>query len=311
MTWVEEALAEGAQAHHPPELRELLEQAEAYPLDPKGLDGAGRAVRRAAPVVISVFKGASLPYTYAPPRANKPLIHTGRLRDDARRRLDETGHFAFLIALPQAMTRFGEGFAVCTRVRLMHAAVRARLATDRWDAAWGRPINQRDMAFTALLFSTVILDGLRRAGVHVSEDEGEQVMRLNTVMAHLMGVEPELQCRNEAEGHALFEAVRASHGPPDDDARALMAALFEAQAPHLRAYYRGVSQVLLGDLAEPLAVHGDPRWFRALEELASRADRVIHATGTQEIFAEANTRLVRFIVDRALGDRRASYEPTR
>ena len=310
MGWVEEALARGPRAGHPPELRELFEQLEAFPLDAAELDGAGLAVRRAAPVVIAVFKGASLPYTYAPPAANKPLVMTGRLRTDAKRRLDETGNFAFLIALPQALTRFGEGFAVCARVRLMHAAVRLRLR-DRpdWDPGWGRPINQLDMALTALLFSTVILDGLRRAGVHVSAEEGEQVMRLNTVMAHLLGVEPALQCRTEAEGRALFDAIRFTSQAPDDDARALMAALYEAQAPHLRGYYRGVSQVLLGDLAEELEVHGDPRWFRLLEELASRADRLIHAASAQELAAEAQTRMVKFVVDRALGGRPASYDP--
>lgn len=311
MAWVDEALESGASSSHPPELRELLERQEAFPLDPEGLDAAGRAVRRAAPVVIAVFKGASLPYTYAPPAANKPLVLTGRLRDDAKRRLDETGRFAFLIALPDALTRFGEGFAVCTRVRLMHAAVRRQMhASPDWSPDWGEPINQLDMAFTALLFSTVILDGLRRVGVHISDEEGEQLMRLNTVMGHLLGVEPDLQCRTEAEGRALFDAIRMTSERPDDDARALMDALFEAQVPSLRPYYRGISQALLGEqLAQDLGVNGDVRWFEALREFASRADRVLHAVSAQDLAAEANTHLVRFLVDRALGDQPARFDP--
>ena len=67
----------------------------------------------------------------------------------------------------------GAGWRAVVRVRLMHAAVRARLscsaAYEAVAAADGVPINQIDMVVTQLAFSAVVVDGLERLGVDLSD----------------------------------------------------------------------------------------------------------------------------------------------
>ena len=312
MAWVDQALATGPRPEHPAEVRAYLEQMESclVGVDYRAIARGGLVLRQVAPLVISVFKGRSLPLSYAPPAANKPLIATGRLHDDAQRRLAETGKFAFSTAMPGGLERYGESFRITARVRLMHAAVRQRLAPD-WNAGWGTPICQADMGYTILLFSTVILDGLRTIGARVSDEDGDCVMQLYALVARLIGVDDAWVCPDEDAGHALFELYRMTSAPPDEDARRLMQALLESHPPLQGHYYRGVARGLLGpELALQMGVaDGELAWFRALEELAHRAYRLAEVTRVQDLLAHANTQIVEFLVQRELGGRPASYDP--
>ncbi|MCP4809042.1 MAG: DUF2236 domain-containing protein [Proteobacteria bacterium] len=312
MSLVDEALASGPRADHPEALRAYMDHLESclVGVDHAAIARGGTLLRQMAPIVISVFKGRSLPLSYAPPAANKPLIATGRLHDDAQRRLAETGKFAFTTAMPGGLERYGESFRITARVRLMHSAVRRRLAPD-WNAGWGTPICQADMAYTILLFSTVILDGLRQVGVRVSDADGACIMQLYALVARLIGVREDLVCSTEAQGHDLFELYQMTSAPPDDDARKLMKALLESHPPLQAHYYRGVARGLLGPgLAAQMGVsNGELAWYRGLEELASRAYRLAEVARVQDLMAQANTHIVELLVRMELGDRPASYDP--
>ena len=143
----------------------------------------------------------SLILGYCSPAGNKPLVFSGRLRAQAARRMAETGRFVQAVYLADGLRPGAPGFVATARVRLMHAQVRRLLtASQRWDTpAWGTPINQLDMAGTVLLFSLVLVDGLRRFGFKFSTEEVSDVLHLWRTTGWLMGVREDLLASTEAE----------------------------------------------------------------------------------------------------------------
>ncbi len=176
----------------------------------------------------------ALIHGYAAPAGNKPLILSGRLREAAAPRLHETSRFVQAVVRPGGLRVGAEGWRITLRVRLMHAKVRRMiLASSSWQpAAWGHPINQHDMVATALLFSVVTLGGLRLMGLEISEQESADFMHLWRWVSELMGVDPALVPGTEAEAQRLAELIAATQGAPDQDSRALTAALLEHGLTH-------------------------------------------------------------------------------
>jgi len=146
------------------------------------------------------------------------------------------------------------------------------LQSGRWDSAsWGAPINQHDQAGTALLFSVIVLDGLRQLGIRIPRREAEAYVHLWRWSGWLMGIDHELLPATEAEGIRIGEVIAATMGEPDDDARRLTAALLDAplrtaRTPREQANARRLIQfsgamcrALLGaELADKLAIPSTP-----------------------------------------------------
>ena len=130
------------------------------------------------------------------------------------------------------MRRGSEGFAICVKVRVMHAQVRRLLRrSGKWDReAWGEPINQHDMVATTMLFSLVVLDGLRKLGFHVTKTEAQRYVQLWRYVGWLLGTDYELLFATEEEGLELADLITKTQAPPDEDSRALTKALFESGA---------------------------------------------------------------------------------
>jgi hypothetical protein len=274
---LEAALARGLAAvpEAPPSLAALFAELERVPpwVDWSALDRGGALLLRAGPLGGLVLGAASIILGYASPGGNKPLVFSGRLKEQAARRLHETSRFVQAVCRPGGMQRRADGFAITVKVRLMHAEVRRMiLRSGRWDAGrWGAPLNQHDMAATTLLFSIAVVEGLRRLGLRVERDEAESYVQLWRYVGTVIGCDPELTPASELQGWQLTELIRATQGPPDDDSRALTAALFEvplaaARTPvELRAARaqreigRATSRFLLGDeMADALAIPRSP-----------------------------------------------------
>jgi hypothetical protein len=228
------ALAQGlAAVPDPPQaLAELFEQIETPPLwvDWERIDHGGALFLRSGVVSITALCLACLPMMYRSPVGNKPLVITGQLMRRAPRRLAETTRFMLETSRPGGLHRGSAGFSLTIRVRLMHAQVRRLLKrSGRWNPDWGEPVSQLYMAGTAITLSVVFLRSLRRLGLLVSRDDAEALLALWRYSSHLMGVLPELQCSNEAEGARLIDFMAEFEGAPDDDSRALMNAVMTAR----------------------------------------------------------------------------------
>lgn len=257
-------LREGAAVPDAPAaLRRLFGQLDHVPfwLDRQRADRGGEVFLRSGPLGGFILGAYSLIAGYCSPAGNKPLAFTGRLQEQVPRRLAETGRFVRVVSQRGGMRRDAEGFAVTVRVRLMHAQVRRLLrASPRWRAAeWGEPINQLDMAGTTLLFSGLVIDGLRRLGVHVSDQDAEDLLHLWRYVGYVMGVQEELLSTSLAEARAQMELISVTQEPPDDDSRQLALALIErplvaarsaaerARARRMVAFAYALSRYLIGD----------------------------------------------------------------
>ena len=258
----------------PAALGAFMDAVERVPfwVDWGAIDRGGRLLMRSGLLGGIVLGAKALNYGYASPDGNKPLVFSGRLRQSAPRRLNETSRFVQAVARSGGLRRHADGFKITLKVRLMHAQVRRMiLSSGRWQPErWGAPINQHDMAATTLLFSIVTLEGLRQLGLQVSEDEAADYLHLWRYVGHLMGVDAELLPTTERDALALGRLMFATQAPPDDDSRALVRALLEAseqqgsdeeraRARRLRPVAYGICRGLLGDvLADQLAIPPTP-----------------------------------------------------
>jgi hypothetical protein len=219
-------------ADTPREVRAFFEQAEEVPawVDQPTIERGGALVIRTGLLSGLVLAARSIVLGYASPAGNKPLILAGGLMERAPKRLNETARYVRGLIVPAGLRRFGEGYAASLHVRLMHANVRANLQHHAsWDANnWGVPINQHDMVATVLLFSTVLVEGLRTLGVRVDDDEAEAYQHLWRYAGHLMGVNSELLPASVRDAARVREVIEATQAPPDDDARKLVRALCNA-----------------------------------------------------------------------------------
>lgn len=231
MALVDRAIAKGIAdvPNAPPALRALFAELEHVPawVDHDAIERGGELLFR-----VGFFGGlalaTSLLYGYASPAGNKPLVFSGRLMEQAPRRLVETSRFVEQTCLPGGLSRFSEGWAITVKVRIMHAYIRRMMkASPTWrDDAWGLPANQHDMGATALLFSIVVVDTLRSFGFVFDAEEVHLYMQLWRYSGYLMGVSPEVLPTSELDAKRLAEMVAATEEGPDDDSRKLSRALF-------------------------------------------------------------------------------------
>lgn len=231
---VERALREGARAvpDAPEPVRALLDHITRVPVwvDRESIERGGLAFRRAGALGGLVLGAGALPLSYTSPGGNKPLVFSGRLQEQAARRLAETSRFVQAVTLPGGLRPAAEGFLITVKVRLMHAGVRKLIReSGRFRAdLWGEPINQHDMLGTLILFSVVVVEGLARLGYRMSPRESEDLVHLWRYVGHVIGVDAELLPGSYAEARRYGEMIQATQGPPDDDSRALVHALLHA-----------------------------------------------------------------------------------
>ena len=213
----------------PAAIRALFESIESIPVwaDWRVLDRGGDLLLRSGALGGFVLGAKSLVFGYASPAGNKPLVLTGRLESQAGRRVNETARFVQAVCRARGMRPGGDGWQIAIRVRLIHAQVRRMiLKTGAWRAEkWGAPVNQHDMAGTQLLFSVVVVDGLRSLGVAIDRDEAERYVQLWRLVGHVLGVDPALNPASLDDTYRVGEAIGAIQGPPDADSRALTRAL--------------------------------------------------------------------------------------
>jgi hypothetical protein len=269
----------------PEAMRALFDQVERVPVwvDWETLDRGGAVLMRAGPLGGMVLGLKSLVLGYSSPGGNKPLILSGRLEEQASRRLSETARFVQATIAPGGMRPHAAGWQLTLNVRLIHAQVRRMiLRSGRWDpAAWGAPINQHDELGTSLLFSVILLEGLRQLGVRITAADSDAYVQLWRWSGWLMGIDLDLLPATEAEGRRLGAMIAATQGQPDEDSRRLTRALLGsplrgAKSSHERTNARRMTtfnaamcRSLLGDTtADQLGVSQTP--WRYIVPLARR-----------------------------------------
>jgi hypothetical protein len=184
-----------------------------------------------------VLRDGALMGGYQAPGFNRVLVMTGALSKGPAKRLAETSEWWLACTEPRALSRFGEGFKITMRVRLIHALVRRHIAsTSDWDvASQGIPINQLDMAATQLAFGPAYLMGARTMGMILTRNDSRAIMHLIRYAGCIIGIEEAFLPQTEREGQLmLYRILLSVVGEPGEAGRTLAAAL--ADEPLGRRY---------------------------------------------------------------------------
>ena len=174
--------------------------------------------------IVLILNCYSLPLTYAM-KGVRVLYDTARLYTDPKRRVVETAQMIIDVMRSGGLEPGGSGVRSAQKVRLMHAAVRHLLSAREWDATLGVPINQEDLAGTLLSFSAIVIDGLQKLGIDLTEREIAAFIHTWNVVGHIMGVRTELLPANLAEADELVADIIRRQFQPSMESRAMVEAL--------------------------------------------------------------------------------------
>lgn len=185
-----------------------------------------------AVTIMSLLGIMSLPYCYAAYPGNKALYLTEKMRKSPGKRLAETGEFTLGVLRKGSLQKNGDGLLHINKTRLIHAIARYHLQKGNWNNDWGVPINQEDMAGTNLAFSYVILTGLQRSGILLSDREKEDFLFVWKYIGTQLGITKELLPDNFQEARILAETIKSRTMRKTDEGITL--------TEDLVAYYKGM-----------------------------------------------------------------------
>jgi hypothetical protein len=215
-------------------------------------EGASFFARQAQPI-LSILGSLSLPYCYAAADGAQVLYLSQRIRNDTRKRLADTGQFVLMVTTQGAFAQRGNGIRTIQKVRLMHAAVRFHVWQSRqWNDAWGKPVNQEDMAGTNLAFSYIVLEGLQKLGVYYSSQEAEAYLHLWNVIGYLLGTDEKLLPSSVKESYKLCRMIEKRHFRKSEAGVALTKSLLTcfdeiSPSPALKAFNPSYMRFMLGN----------------------------------------------------------------
>ncbi|MFT5569987.1 MAG: hypothetical protein ACI9RP_002038 [Cyclobacteriaceae bacterium] len=147
----------------------------------------------------------SLPYCYAAAKGARVLIHSKNIIENPGQRLGETARFVFDCCLPNAFEEQGSGYVSIFKVRLMHAAIRFHASKHIKDEV---PVNQEDLLGTFLSFSLIVLRGLDKLGITVTEAEAKDYLYLWNYIGSCLGIDSSLLPSDLKEASILEKKIR-------------------------------------------------------------------------------------------------------
>lgn len=255
----------------PPELGALIASLPPEPTQEQwaSMEAGSAAVARTGNSAGLVLQCASLMVDYWSPPFAKPLTLTGTLMEQTTHRLAQTGAWWIQLHKPGGLRRSADGYRTTLHVRLIHAFVR-RMARGSgvWDReAWGEPINQGDLFFQVVGFTSLMLDSLRRMGYRLTQEEKDGYYAFWRHAAAVLGLHKTwLASINAEECRRFWKLWMLTNPGPDAETKALAKQTLDALADAgggLRsvnqAFLSGMTHRLLGgDIAGGLGVPNGP-----------------------------------------------------
>ena len=286
---------EEALRNAPASLREFFRDAETPPewLDYAGFAPGVRMFHRNSQVILGAFVAGVLIEGFTTNIA-KSFFITGRVRDQGVRRLGQNNRHMMEIFLPNGMYRYGDGWKLSVRIRLVHARMRRLLNnSEDWDTeAWGVPISAAHLGYAISAFSARLLRHAKTLGAKYTDEEYASFMAVWRYSGHLMGIpetilfrdadealklygigqmcEPDSPIESVVMAHSLVNSAPLIAGKTDPAARRTLA-----------EYIYRVSRGLIGrDVAEslwypPLSAFGAIWWFKMQQRYGHILDKLL------------------------------------
>ncbi len=182
------------------------------------------------PEIVLILGFYSLPASYAAAKGVQVLHRTGFLNERPNRRLVETVQFVIDVMTPGGLGSDGFGIRSAQKVRLMHAAIRYLILHDErnpWNPEWGTPINQEDLAGTLATFTWIVLDGLEKLRVELTDAQKQAYLDRWRLVARVVGVVPELIPATVDEARELTETIQRRQIAPSPEGKAMTQALLD------------------------------------------------------------------------------------
>ncbi|BBC31942.1 hypothetical protein SGFS_032360 [Streptomyces graminofaciens] len=176
---------------------------------------------------------SALAHSYASPAVARLLARTGEPTAMASRRLVESAVWVRQTMRPGGLLRGAPGYVAAVQRRLLHARIRITALEGGWDTSeWGLPIGQTDLARMWLGLTYVPFRALAAVGIELDAEEQFQLYRYWSYVGHLLGLD-ENYCKDvvdHADAARLRDFLDSTTAAPDENSRALTAAMVEAQA---------------------------------------------------------------------------------
>ena len=185
------------------------------------------------PEIFMLLNVSSLPLCYTCAKGAQVLYETGRLLshhadvDPLARRLMETAQMVVNVLSEGGLLKGGKGIVTLQKVRLIHASIRHYLKAGQfhdepWDVhTYGEPINQEDLAGTLMSFGPVIINGLSKLNVRLSDQQKDAYMHCWKVVGHLMGIKQTLLPDSYDEGFNLANRILVHQAGNSEAGKAL------------------------------------------------------------------------------------------
>jgi ER-bound oxygenase mpaB/B'/Rubber oxygenase, catalytic domain len=238
----------------------------------------------------------SLPFDYLDHKGAQVLALTTRMVSNPARRTTEVLQFLMDIMQHGGLTASeGRGRRSIQKVRLMHASVRRLAAgSPSWKQEWNLPVNQEDLLLTLTSFSWVVLDGLEKLGVTISQADQEAYLHCWLVVGHMLGIRDNLLPSDVASARKLAETIAGRQFGPSPEGKALTKALQDLISSTLPGdMFRHVAPIFIryfvGDeRAEWLGIedHGAEVLMRPLQFLGIEANHLIERSHALSRLAE-------------------------
>lgn len=161
--------------------------------DPVRLE-RGAAVFRAHifPATV-ILLASSLPRGYSAPCLSRVLTVSNNLGNHPYKRL--MGVVQLIVNVSSHLHRHhqdGKILLTAQKLRLLHAGIRYLIPKYRpqYEARFGVPVNHEDMLATIMGFSFLVIEGLDRLGVGLSQAEAEDFYYVWRIFSQMMGIHP-------------------------------------------------------------------------------------------------------------------------
>lgn len=197
---------------------------------------------------------------------SKPLIFTEALKKGAVKRLKDTLEFWVNVTRENALIPNSEAYQLIVRTRLMHSYARLKIKgkTEQWDYEnWGEPINSWDMIATYTGFSLVFMQGLKKLGIIISDEEEKGLFHLWKYIGYLLGIPVDYLPNNRQQAVEQFYWWTTIQDEGDDDSAQLAKALLQENLDNT-IYKRSFQRKMLKNL------HQSMNWFLLDEEINKR-----------------------------------------
>ena len=199
----EEALTDA-----PASLRKFFDDAGTPPdwLDYSGFAPSVRMFHRNSQVILAAFVAGVLIEGFTTNIA-KSFFITGRVRDQGVRRLGQNNRHMIEIFLPGGLYRYGDGWKLSVRIRIVHARLRHLLSSSEdWDTeAWGVPISAAHLGYAVSAFSARLLKHMKTLGAQYSSEEHTSFMAVWRYSGHLMGIPGSILFRDAKEALSMYD----------------------------------------------------------------------------------------------------------